>query len=73
MSTAIPAKDNARACPFCGDAAAPGIVESYADSGAVFVWCDTNYGGCGARAGIHSTSDAAIMAWNRRHGEGSAP
>lgn len=68
----------ARECPFCGDRNAPEVVTTQAASGSAFVWCSINYGGCGARGGIHLTPEAALLAWNRRayerrRAEGGAP
>ena len=50
-------------CPFCNCIHAPSV---HTLEGGVFVWCDTNYGGCGVRGAVSSTDHGAIDAWNRR-------
>lgn len=55
-------------CPFCGNADAPSVhtLRIGHRGGHSFGWCDTNYGGCGARGAVALTEDAAAAAWNRR-------
>lgn len=55
-------------CPHCGNADAPSVhtLRIGHRGGHSFGWCDTNYGGCGARGAVALTEDAAAAAWNRR-------
>ena len=57
-------------CPFCNCMHALSV---HALDGGLFVWCDTNYWGCGARGAVASTSVAAAAAWNRRAPTANAP
>lgn len=50
-------------CPFCNRLHAPSV---HGDERGFFVWCDTNYGGCGARGAVASTNKGAIIVWNHR-------
>lgn len=50
-------------CPFCNCLHAPSV---HTDERGFFVWCDTNYGGCGSRGAVASTSEGAIIVWNYR-------
>ena len=50
-------------CPFCNCLHAPSV---HTDERGFFVWCDTNYGGCGSRGAVASTNKGAIIVWNHR-------
>lgn len=50
-------------CPFCNCPHAPSV---HTDERGFFVWCDTNYGGCGSRGAVASTNKGAIIVWNHR-------
>ena len=50
-------------CPFCNCLHAPSV---HTDERGFFVWCDTNYGGCGSRGAVASTNKGALIVWNHR-------
>lgn len=56
-------------CPFCGSSA---VQVEQPSTHRFSAYCNQAEGGCSAEGALRSTREAAITAWNRRHGAGDA-